>query len=219
MVRKQDAYDLAVDLRKRGFTLAEIAKVCAVSKSTASNWLKNKAFSKEITLRNARRAATENGKRLSLMAKARGVEARRRTEDTLASAKVEFDNYTLLPEFRSGLMIYVVSGNRTAQNRIQLSHQDVDVHRQFHAFLERFLGVERERVRLQLFVSRGTHLQEVRAHWQRHTKLPERQFYKPQIASRAHDNPLRFGVGNTIIASTYHQCKLAHWVELAQKRW
>lgn len=219
MVRNEKSYALAVDLRKRGFTLAEIAKVCDVSKSTVSKWLKNKGFSADATKRNAARAAAENGKRLSLMAKARGTEARRRTNDALSSAKVEFENYAEIPAFRSGLMVYLAAGNRESLHKIQLSHSDVDVHRQFHSFLERFLGLERTRIRLLLHLPKGSKVSTVQQHWQRHTKLAVNQFYKPQIATHARKKPLRFGVGNTIIASTYHQRKLVEWVELARKRW
>lgn len=219
MVRKQDEYDLALTLRQRGLTLAEIAKLCGTSKSTISKWLKNKDFSHDITARNSQRAARENAKRLRLMAKVRGAVQLKQEKDIAQAAKVEFENYQSLPEFRSGLMIFVVGGNRTAVHRIQLSHSEVDMHRQFHAFTERFLGVEREKIKLQIHYANGLDWSVVLQHWQRHTKLPQSQFFKPQSTTQRTAAPLRFGVGNTIIASTYHRKKLLEWVEMAQKRW
>jgi orotate phosphoribosyltransferase-like protein len=52
MVRNKDKYEQAVSLRKRGFTLAEIAKYCDISKSTASVWLKDEAFSEVVKAQN-----------------------------------------------------------------------------------------------------------------------------------------------------------------------
>ena len=44
MVRNQEKLAQVVSLRKRGFTLDEIAKYCDISKSTASEWLKNNNY-------------------------------------------------------------------------------------------------------------------------------------------------------------------------------
>ena len=56
MIRKEEIYKQAVEFRKRGFTYSEIAKICGVSKSTVSNWLSKKKFSKEIAKDNAQKA-------------------------------------------------------------------------------------------------------------------------------------------------------------------
>ena len=61
MVRNQEKYDQAVSLRKRGFTLEEIAKYCDISKSTASTWLKNKAFSNLRVVENIDKTARKVG--------------------------------------------------------------------------------------------------------------------------------------------------------------
>ena len=74
MVRNKQKFEQAVEFRKKGFTLDEIAKICDVSKSTASKWLKNKAFSQSVTVQNKRRAVQENARRLRLLNKARSGE-------------------------------------------------------------------------------------------------------------------------------------------------
>ena len=74
MVRNKQKFEQAVEFRKKGFTLDEIAKICDVSKSTVSKWLKNKAFSQSVTVQNKRRAGQENARRLRLVNKARSGE-------------------------------------------------------------------------------------------------------------------------------------------------
>ena len=50
MVRNKEKYEQVLSLRKRGFTLEELAKYCNIAKSTASKWLKEEAFSAEVTI-------------------------------------------------------------------------------------------------------------------------------------------------------------------------
>lgn len=97
MVRNKEKYDQAVRLRKRGFTLEEIAKYCDISKSTASKWLKNKAFSAQVTKQNVKRAGAENAKRLKLINKARGTERVARYREAVRSAETEFKHYKTIP--------------------------------------------------------------------------------------------------------------------------
>jgi transcriptional regulator with XRE-family HTH domain len=49
---KQEAYEQALAFRRRGFTYSEIAKICNVSVSTLSNWLRHESFSKAVAADN-----------------------------------------------------------------------------------------------------------------------------------------------------------------------
>ena len=91
MVRNEEKYDEAVRLRERGFTLAEIARYCDVSKSTVSKWLKNNAMSAVVTADNKKRAGVENAKRLRLINKARGPERAARYKEARRSAETDRD--------------------------------------------------------------------------------------------------------------------------------
>ena len=219
MVRNYEKYEQAVSLRKRGFTYDEIAKYCEVSKSTASNWLKNKPFSEEVAKKNKARAGKENTKRLKLMAKSRSIERQKRYDDAVRSAETEFHNYKNNPQFIAGLMIYVTSGDHHLERSIRLTHTDVVVQRQFVSFCTQFLGVSKSTVHLWLHLYEGANEEKAMKYWSKHTKLPYSQFYKNHYIKTAQKQPLHFGVGNTIIASTYHKQKLLAWVKLAKKTW
>ena len=60
---KKAEKEQALNLRKRGFTLREIAKYVNVSVSTISLWLKDQQWSHKVTEDNQRRASKENSKR------------------------------------------------------------------------------------------------------------------------------------------------------------
>jgi len=219
MVRDTQKYEQVVNLRQRGFTLQEIAKYCDIAKSTASKWLKGEVFSAAVTSVNTKRAGVENAKRLRLIAKSRGTERKARFKDAQASALVEFKNYQSNVEFRTGLMAYIAAGDLTDPNKVRLSSTSLFLHRTFIAFVQDFLGVEKNRVHIWLLLYKGVDEEKAMKHWSKNSILPLGQFYKNQYVQNTPKQPLRYGVGNTIIGSTYHKQKLLAWVEQAQKQW
>jgi len=219
MVRNKEKYQQAVSLRKRGFTLAEIAKYCDIAKSTASAWLKDEDFSQAVTKQNAKRAGAENAKRLQLIAKSRGVERKARFLDAQTSAQVEFKNYQSNPEFRTGLMAYIAAGDTAASHKMRLSSTSPFLHRQFVEFAINFLGVDKKQIHTWLLLYKGVNEEKAMKHWSKQLKIPYSQFYKNQYVHNAPTKALHFGVGNTIIGSTYRTQKLLVWVKLAQKQW
>ena len=219
MVRNQEKYDQAIGLRKRGFTLEEIAKYCDISKSTASIWLKNKAFSAQVTRQNVRRAGVENAKRLKLIAKARGGERKRRYTDAATSAKVEFAHYKTNPKFLAGLTAYLAAGDMKDDRVIRLSHSSLELHRLFVKFAVEFLGIEKTNIHLWLQLYGVSSEERAMKKWSKITSIPYSQFYKNQFVNKTNRKVLHLGVGNTIIGSTYHKQKLKTWVHLVKKEW
>jgi transcriptional regulator with XRE-family HTH domain len=219
MVRNTQKYEQVISLRKRGFTMQEIARYCDISKSTASKWLKNEVFSAAVTTTNSQRAGVENAKRLRLIAKSRGTERKARFKDTQASALVEFKNYQSNPAFRSGLMAYIAAGDVTDENKVRLSSTSLFLHRTFITFAQDFLGVEKKRVHIWLLLYRGVNEEKAMKQWSKILRLPLGQFYKNQYVQNAPKQALHFGAGNTIIGSTYHKQKLLTWVQQAEKQW
>lgn len=219
MVRNKEKYEQALSLRKRGFTLLEIAKYCDISKSTASLWLKDKAFSAQITKQNAERAGIENAKRLRLISKARSTERKHRYADAANNAKVEFVHYQKQPLFMSGLTAYLAAGDQKDEHVIRLSHTSAELHRLFVEFAIKFLGVNKSKIHLWLQLYNGVNEENAMKNWSKITTIPYAQFYKNHFVNKLNKKPLHSGVGNTIIGSTYHKQKLKAWVKLAQRVW
>lgn len=219
MVRNKEKYEQVISLRKRGFTLEEIAKICEISKSTASKWLKNKAFSAQITNQNTKRAGQENAKRLRLISKARDGERKRRYADASVSAKVEFVHYQSNPLFMAGLAAYVAAGDINDEMVIRFSHISPELHRLFISFTQEFLGVPKQKIRIWLQLYPGITEESAMKKWSKITTLPYSQFYKNQFVNKSSKKTLHYGVGNTIIGSTHHKQKLKTWVLMAKKVW
>lgn len=218
MVRNQEKYEQVMSLRKRGFTLEEIARYCDISKSTASEWLKNKAFSEQVSKQNAKRAGAENAKRLRLISKTRGKERAARYDEAVRSAETEFRHYKKDQRFMAGLMLYFTSGDMKDKNVIRLFGSKMDTHKIFLTFVSEYLGVKKAEVHFWLLLQSGQKEELCMKKWQKALGLPYSQFYKNQVLrKKTTKKTLHYGVGNTIIGNTVLKRKLTRWVELVVK--
>ncbi len=218
MVRNNEKYEQALLFRKRGFTLAEIAKICEVSKGTVSKWLKNNAISADITKQNKRRAGQENAKRLQLMSKVHGKERALRYREVERSAEIEFAHYKSSPRFIAGLASYGAIGDLQANGHIRITSSRMMAHKLFVSFAIEYLGIPKAKMKLWLLLYPLHNEETCMRKWQKSTGLPYAQFHRTQILKA---NPkrktLHHGVGNTIIGNTVLKRKLLRWVELLQK--
>lgn len=218
MVRNKEKYEQALQFRKRGFTLEEIAKICEVSKSTVSKWLKNKDFSESVTKQNKRRAGQENAKRLKLINKARGGEREKKYREVEKTAETEYKHYKNNPLFIAGLMLYIGEGDHKHRRLIRIASAKSDVHRLFIRFAKEFLGIENINIKFWILLYPDLNEEACMKKWKKITGLPYTQFYKNQvIQSKYKKRTLHFGVGNTIIGSTVLKHKLNRWIELVLK--
>jgi len=218
MVRNEAKYEQAVQFRKRGFTLEEIARICDVSKGTVSKWLKNNTFSDSVTKQNKKRAGLENAKRLQLMGKARSSERANRYREALRSAETEYRHYKHNPLFVAGLMLYMAQGDMKNEHQIRLSGTDEKAHKVFIKFTLEYLGVSKTDIHFWILLYKGQSEEVSMKRWKAATTLPYSQFYKNQyINTKKTKETLHNGVGNTIIGSTVLKHKLRRWIELSLK--
>lgn len=215
---KQEAYEQALIFRRRGFTYSEIAKICGVSVSTLSVWLKNESFSKQIALDNTKKAVAANTKRLALINKARNAERKKLYAEAIKTAETEFKHYKKDPLFVAGLMLYVGEGDNQHLRLIRIANARPEVHRIFQQFCYTYLGITKKELHFWLLLYPDH--QEIKAmkYWCKKIGLSPAQFYKNQvIQGRSTRRTLQFGVGNTIIGSTVLKHKLKRWIELVLK--
>ena len=218
MVRNQEKLEQALQFRKRGFTLEEIARICEVSKSTVSKWLKNNTISIEITKQNKRRAGQENAKRLQLMSKTRAKERQYRYKEVEQSAEVEFKHYKKNPLFIAGLFTYSSIGDLSDERIIRLTTARTMAHKTFISFAVEYLGVPKNKIKLWLFLYPDHNEETCMKKWHKSTGLPYAQFHKNQVVKgNPKRKPLHHGVGNTVIGSISSKKKLIRWIELITK--
>lgn len=218
MIRKSAQFAQAAELRKRGFTYAEIAKIVDVSKGTVSNWLSNEAWSERIRVDNQKRAARENSKRISLLNKARSNQFTKLYTEAERSAATEFKHYKHSSLFMAGVMLYAAQGDISSSRLLRIAGSRMETHRIFIKFAVEFLGVPREKVRFWLSLHEDHKPQGCSKRWSKSIGLPIAQFHKYQVIQGKTSHPtLHFGVGNTIIGGTVFKKKLLAWVAIASK--
>ncbi len=216
MIRKVKQFEEAVRLRKRGFSYGEIAKMTQVSMSTISLWLSKETWSKNVREDNKGRAARENGKRISLLNKARSNHYKKLYAEAERSAITEYKHYCTNPLFIAGLMFYVSHGDNSASPLIRLSSSKIPVHRIFITFVEQYLGVSREKVRFWLLLYPEHKPLPSSQVWAKELNLPIAKFHKYQvIQGKSSKKQLQYGTGNTIIGNAVLKKKLMKWIELA----
>lgn len=215
MIRKHDQYTQAVHLRKRGFTYGEIAKTVDVSKSTVSKWFSGNAWSQMVAQSNAKRAANENSKRISLLNTARSNQYKKMYAEAERTAGTEYRHYRSNPLFTAALMLYYTKGDMKHDGRVRLTTSNIEAHRIFIRFVNEFLGVPRKNIRFWLLLYSVHDPRSCSKHWSVKTGLSLTQFHKYQVVpNKSTKEALRFGVGNTIIGDTLMKRKLIKWIEL-----
>ncbi len=215
---KQEAYEQAVSFRKRGFTYAEIAKICNVSKGTVSNWLRHEIFSQGVAVQNKKLAVQQNKKRLELINKARVAERKHQHAEIVRLAEIEYKNYRTSPQFIAGIMVYMTVGDRHNTRTIRLTTSRPELHRLFITFLLSYLGAEKKAIHCWLLLYPEHDEVRCMKYWCRQTTISPAQFYKNQvIQGRGQKQTLHFGVLNIIIGSTLLKKKLETWVKLLEK--
>lgn len=218
MIRLEKKYEQAIEFRKRGFTYLEIAKIVGVSKSTVSNWVSKKSFSKKVKEVNVKRAAKDNVKRIGLINKARSSERKSRYAEAVHSAETEYKHYKKDPLFTAGLLLYVSLGDNKDMRLIRMSTARMDLHQIFIKFLIAYLGVEKQKIHFWLLLYPDLDETICMKRWSKYTGISPTQFYKNQvIEGRSKNRTLHFGVGNIIIGNTVLKRKLNRWIELATK--
>lgn len=218
MIRKSAQFEHAKELRRRGFTYVEIAKIVDVSISTISLWFSRETWSQSITESNKKRSAKENSKRISLLNTARGNQYKKLYAEAERSAVTEFKHYKSNPLFIAGLMLYIGEGDNSDNHLIRIANAKVDVHRIFIKFAREYLGVSREKIRFWVLLYPDLDPQKCSQYWSKNLKLPISQFHKYQvIEGRSTKRTLHDGVGNTIIGGTVLKKKLLKWIALASK--
>jgi predicted transcriptional regulator len=218
MIRKSAQFAQAKELRKRGFTYEEIAKIVDVSKSTISSWLSEETWSISIKDDNAKRAAKENKKRISLLNTARGNQNKKLYLEAERSAVTEFKHYKHNPLFVAGIMLYASIGDLSSSGLIRISNARIDTHRVFVTFATEYLGIPKEKIRFWLLLQPKQNPLKYSRAWSRKIGIPLSQFHKYQVLqSKNKKRPLHDGVGNTLIGNRVAHAKLIKWIELIQK--
>jgi hypothetical protein len=175
---KENLRNIAIDLRKRGLTYAEILKQIPVAKSTLSLWLKSVGLSKEqnqrITekkLASARRGGqAKHLQRLALVEKINKESAS------------EIGSITKRELWLMGIMLYWAEGSKEKDyapgSPADFSNSDPRMIRLFLIWLRDAIGLGDEDIFIELYVheTRKDDIPKMIKIWSRHIGFPKSKF-------------------------------------------
>lgn len=157
-------------LRAQGTTLADIAALLHVSKSSVSLWVRDVPFTPSPRRRGPQR------RRHPLR------ERKLREIDELNRAGIERVGHLSPREFLlAGVVLYAGEGFKTDQD-VGMANTDPAVHAFFLAWLRQFFDIDESRLRMRMYLHEGLDLEAAEVFWSRLTGIPRKQFIKPYRA-------------------------------------
>lgn len=180
MKRKQKEYEKALQLRKKGKSIKQIAKELSVSVGIVSLWCrqveltekqKEKLKRRKIRVRHLRRLAKQSHlRKLS------------RIKELIKNARAEIKNLTDQELFLTGLSLYWAEGFKSIkEGRLGFCNSDPRMIKFMIKWFEKTLKIKKEDfiLRTEFNESHKDRLEEILNFWSKTTKIPINQFEKP----------------------------------------
>ena len=182
--------------RAQSRTLADIAQILGVSKSSVSLWVRDVPFTPTLPLRGPHRRPHPAHE-----AKLRQIEELNR-EGRERIGTLSDEEFLV-----AGVALYAGEGAK-GDGTVQFANTDPAMIRFFCAWLRRFFGVDERRVRLGVYLHQGLDLEHAEAFWSKLTGVPRDQFRQAHRA--VPDASIRHNKHEHGCAYVYYCCSKTH---------
>lgn len=208
----------AVGLRKEGKSYAEISSKLGVPKATLSKWFSKEPWSERVRQTLVRSGKTGAVSRIQNLNKARGVRLQELYEKAKKEAVEDMEKLKYDPLFVGGVMLYWSGGDRTTKHQVRFSSADMEKIKFFILFLEKALGVGRDRIRASIMVYPGQDEQSNRRFWA-FGLGPGITFTKSAVVPGSFDaRRLSYGICSLTVSSAYLKVKMLEWLKILPKQ-
>jgi hypothetical protein len=154
-------------LRAQSRTLADIAKILGVSKSSVSLWVRDVPFTPS-----PRRRGPQRRRQPLREQKLREIEELNR------AGRERIGVLSDEAHFVAGVALYAGEGSKT-DGEVRFSNSDPKMVRFFCAWFRRFFNIDETRMRGRLYLHHGLDLSAAEAFWSSLASIPTTQFHKP----------------------------------------
>lgn len=205
---------LALEMRRKGNSLNEIASFLKVSKGSVSAWVKHIQLTspqlKKVSL-NGRSVASIEKRRLSRMQN----EQQKRLK-LMESAGNEINNISIEELKILGISLYWAEGGKT-KNMVRVSNSDPAIIKLMMRFFREICLVDEKKFKVQIHTHSHLNVREAEDYWSKVTKIPNNQFFKtytkPSKASLGKKDSLPFGTVQVYVCDTKLFLKIMGWIE------
>lgn len=226
---KSELRERAIKLRiEEELSFGEIKERLGVSKSTLSYWLREFPLNEEKILE-LRRRGWKSGE----ASRERFRETMRQKREQKAQLVYEEQSKKLNKLssdafFTAGLMLYAAEGDKKNAERICLANTDPEIIKFFIRWMERFLYIGKEALKVQLHLYENMDVEAETGFWRTSLGWSKEQFYKPSIrklrkASFSYRESYRHGTCSLYLLGTEKKLEIAMAIraffEKAQEIW
>lgn len=194
----------AVELRRKGLSIGEIAKKLEVAKSSVSVWVREVVLTKNqldrleanknsfevVEKRRLRRLSNEKEKRQVIM------DAAAKEIKTISRKDLQI----------IGLCLYLGEGAKTQRGAVKLANSDPDVIKIMMKYFREVCLVPEKRFRAHIHTYSHLSVEKAEAYWSKVTGIPRNQFFKtyskPSIASLGKKDSTPYGTVDLTVCDT-----------------
>lgn len=207
--------DLAVNMRKEGKSIREIASRLRVAKSSVSLWVREiKLYPNQIKNledRPRQRIAVEK-RRISRL---RNEEAKRQIILNQAAAtigSVTGESLRLI-----GPMLYWAEGGKTRRGMVRFSNSDPEMIRLMMKFFRITCRVSENKFHGHIHIYGVEHVAEAERYWSQISAIPTKQFFKsyakPSVAGKGDRRTLPYGTFDIYVCDTRLFLTIMGWIK------
>lgn len=205
-----------ISLRKQGKTYGEIREIYNVPKGTLSDWLKNIKISTEAK-RKIQQQTYKRWKRANeIFIKKRIQEAWEKRTEIQNKAQREIKKVSSNDLKLIGAALYWAEGNQKYRNQLRFSNSNPEIIKIIMEFFRKVCKINNEKIKGKVHTYPKTNYNKTRDFWTKLTKLPKKNFYKPQTqiskASKRKRNTLPYGTLHLNAGNTESMCKVKGWI-------
>lgn len=202
-------------LRKKGYSIGDIARRLRVSRGSVSLWVR------DIKLTSSQRAQlTANGFSKNAIEKRRINRISKRKKAHLAvfqDAQHEVDRLSKKDLWLLGVALYWGEGSKTYKGVVSISNSDPAVIKIMMRFYREILNVSEERFRCHVHTFSHLNANVTEKYWSSITNVPVKQFYKtyskPSKAGKGKRDTLPYGTVAVDVCDTKLLLKMMGWIE------
>jgi len=178
MNAKVQEKEMAVKLRRDGYSYNDILGVVSVAKSTLSNWLKDLPLT-ENEKKYLRKRTDANISRGRVKAASALMERRiARERVLLEEARNEFNIFQASHIFHTGVALYWAEGTKRGSSSFSFTNSDPEMIIIMLLWVEKFFRIDRGIIKARLYIHKPYANERCEEYWSKKTGMPLENFQK-----------------------------------------
>lgn len=212
---KLEEKELAVRLRKRGFSYKQILKRVSVSKDTVSRWCRDVILTPSQMERLLMRKLKGGEKGRLIAAKLKHDKRMEEVETLLKQGVRDVGVLTKRDRFIAGISLYAGEGGK---KKLEFANSDPKIIKFMMKWFREFCEIPEEKFRGAIWIHDNLDSVKARFFWSDLTGIPPKQFYKTYLAKnkigsrKIRKNIHSFGVFSIVITDIKKHRKVMGWM-------